>query len=625
MSGVAGFMRLDGGRAEKADLDNMLTAIARRGPDGSAVWQQDAIALGQVTWRTDGETSIPGLPAGRTANRVIVSDARIDNEIELIDALGLAGPAAPSGGELILRAYETWGEASVARLLGDFAFAIWDGPGRKLFCARDHLGVRPLYYHRAGGLFAFASEIKALLRLPQVPRRRNEARIADYLVTELEGIDKTSTFYQDIFRLPPGHTLTVTHETFKIARYWSAAPTRESRGLSDQDYAERFRDLLSEAVRCRLRGARAGVMLSGGLDSSAVVAVARRSFAQGNGVLPTFSAVSGRSDCPETRAIRQVLSQGGVEPHTLRPDELNPLLPELELLFDHTDDPFDHLITLPQILYAAARQAGMRVMLDGVDGDMVASLGSQYPAYLVRAGHWRTALAESTELGRWWGEPAYGLMARSVLAAFVPPRLRRLYRRLRPVDVRLATRDTCIRPEFVRRVNLPARMDALRSHSPTSLLPTLAHAHANSLDHPYLTLALERYHRVAAAYSIEARHPFLDLRLVQFCVDLPWQQKIHRGWSKVIVRRAMEGLLPREICWRRDFCHLGQEFLRAWMALEIRLLEETMGAPLEGAAEYVNVPAVRAAFRQYVSGGPLDDPEESLWRPATLALWLRRN
>ncbi|GAH07934.1 unnamed protein product, partial [marine sediment metagenome] len=140
---------------------------------------------------------------------VITADARIDNRVELIDILGLGGRYHSQIGdsELILAAYEKWGEECPARLLGDFAFAIWDGRRQILFCARDHFGVKPFcYYHRHGRVFVFASQVKALLTMRQVPHQINEGRIADYLVGDLEGIDKTSTYYQEVYKHPPAHT-----------------------------------------------------------------------------------------------------------------------------------------------------------------------------------------------------------------------------------------------------------------------------------------------------------------------------------------------------------------------------------------------------------------------------------
>src|SRR3989441_8528576 len=256
---------------------------------------------------------------------VLTADARIDNRAELLAALGRGVEATDA--ELILGAYQRWGERAPEHLLGDFAFAIWDGRREVLFCARDHFGVKPFYYHHAPGrLFAFGSEIKALLALAEVPRRLNETRVADYLVPLLE--DKEITFYEEIVRLPPAHRMTVSRDGMRIEQSWALDPTREIRLKSDAEYAAAFREIFTEAVRCRLRSAfPVGSMLSGGLDSSSIVCVARKLLAEdGGGKLHTFSAIfPDVPECDEREYIEAVLGGHGVKPHYVRGDRLSPL------------------------------------------------------------------------------------------------------------------------------------------------------------------------------------------------------------------------------------------------------------------------------------------------------------
>src|SRR3989454_9825112 len=269
----------------------MLARLAHRGPDGAGVWSGGAVGLGHRLLHTTPESLREHLPlASGDGTLVLTADARIDNRGELLAALGRGVEATDA--ELILAAYERWGERCPEHLLGDFAFVIWDARRATLFCARDHFGVKPFYYYHAPGrLFCFASEIKGLLALAEVPRRLNETRVADYLVPLLE--DKVITFYQDILRLPPAHRMTVTRQGVRIEQYWALDPEREIRMKSDADYAAAFREIFTEAVRCRLRSAfPVGSMLSGGLDSSSIVCVARQLLAQDGGeTLHTFSPV----------------------------------------------------------------------------------------------------------------------------------------------------------------------------------------------------------------------------------------------------------------------------------------------------------------------------------------------
>ena len=210
-------------------------------------------------------------------NLVLTADARIDNRDELINELAIAetGHRVVTDSELILAAYARWGEGCPERLVGDFAFAIWDGRNQTLFCARDHFGVKPFYYHRSGRFFAFASEIRALLRLKAISGRVNETKVADFLGrTEL---DPTTTFYQDLLQLPAAHSMVIGHERSAIRCYWALDGSRELRLKSDDEYDEAFRAHFTRAVRDHVRSAYPiGSLLSGGLDSSSIVAVAKK-------------------------------------------------------------------------------------------------------------------------------------------------------------------------------------------------------------------------------------------------------------------------------------------------------------------------------------------------------------
>src|SRR5881296_79829 len=223
MSAIVGIYFLDGRVVDGAALQSMVEQLAHRGPDGSGVWSEKEVGLGHRMLWTTPESLLEKFPLVNAAgDLVLTADARIDNRDELLAALGLESPPIQgiSDGQLILRAYERWGERCPDRLLGDFAFAVWDRREQVLFCARDHFGVKPFYYYRADRLFAFASEIKALLCLPEAPRRLNEVRVADYLDGGLLLGDKAGTFYQDILRLPPGHSLTIGPDRVQLRAYW---------------------------------------------------------------------------------------------------------------------------------------------------------------------------------------------------------------------------------------------------------------------------------------------------------------------------------------------------------------------------------------------------------------------
>ncbi len=439
MSGIAGIYFPDGRPVEADRIRRMTDAQANRGPDAAGCWTGKHIGLGHRALWTTPEAKQERQPhQDAAASLVITFDGRIDNREELVRLLRSAGcpPREDTDVEIALRAYQCWGEASAERILGDFAFAIWDGTRNTLFCARDIFGTRPLYYHhRPGMAFSFASTPDALFAGGVVSRELNEARIADYLVSELEGIDKTSTFFKDVFRLPPAHTATVASGGMSIKRYWQPEPGPELRLASDREYEEAFLEPFTEAVRCRLRGGdRVSSMLSGGLDSSSIVGVARALRREAGGPpLRTYSVMSREpAACIETRAIQEMLKLDGLNPVTLSADQLPDLFPELTEQTWHLEEPFDYHMIVPRSLYILARRQGVRVMLDGIDGDSVLSEGMFLPR-LVRRGKLITAWREAAGLRQaYLGGPPVGLeMINALRAAFVPDWLRMGLRPLR--------------------------------------------------------------------------------------------------------------------------------------------------------------------------------------------------
>jgi len=636
MSGIVGIYNLDGKPVERTDVKRMVATLGRRGPDGSELWCEGAVGLGHtMLWNTP-ESLHEHLPlVNARGDTTITTDARIDNRDELIHILGFGGRDRRQIGdsELILTAYEKWGEECPARLVGDFAFAIWDGRRQILFCARDHFGVKPFcYYHRQDRVFVFASQLRALLALQQVPRQINEGRIADYLVGVLEGIDNTSTLYQEVYRHPPAHTLTVGSGSFSARRYWSLDPTREVHYNSDGEYTEAFGEIFSEAVRCRMRSASPpGFMMSGGMDSTSIVGVARQLAAK-NGSLPihTFSAISADKTDIETRNILAMHRMDGLQGMMIRPDQLSSFVADFDDFVEQSDDLMDNwIIHVPLTLYTAARRRGVRIILDGVPGDNVVSQGTGYITFLLRTGKWRTAVTEAVGISRLYHPyyPLWKTLFKSARAAFAPAWGRRLWRKIRPRNkLSEAIKDTIIDPDFANSVDVLGRLEIQRKSVHPAPPKTIRETQFNNLNAPYITAALERYDRVAAMHSIEARHPFMDRRLVEFCLALPWTKRMHRGRSKIVLRDATAGLIPKEVLSTQYCYHLGPQFSHAWFTLMQEYIEEVVHNHLR--SEYVDVEEVKQAFRRCLSQPTSIDASVDdwwcVWQAVTLATWLKR-
>lgn len=629
MSGMVGLWHADGRPAEPALLDKMTVALAHRGHDGSGIWCEGPVGLGhRLRWTTPESLRDP-LPLNDPLRRLaITADVRLDNREELMAALDIAERDIPDSA-LILLAYDQWGEACPERLLGDFAFVIWDGCRRAVFAARDHMGVKPFFYHhRPGRLFACASEIKALLCLPEVPRRLNELRVADYLL----GIpdDKSITFYRDIVRLPPGHRMLVDNNSLAVRPYWALDPERTLAARSDEEYAEAFRELFVDAVRVRMRAAfPVGTLLSGGLDSSSITCAARMLTKESaTGPLPTFSAVfDNEPSCDERPFIQVVLDQQGpgeLEPHFVRADLLSPMT-DLDAMFWHEDEPF----FAPNLymhwgLYGAAQRRGVRVLLDGVEGDATVSHGEDRLIELTRSWEWGTLAREIGAIAR-RGPQWRAALRHCVVAPLIPRSVRRFARVLRRTGTRImeTQADPILRADVASRLDLPDRYRLLEE-AQGNWAATNKEVHYRRLSHGVIPLIHEVADLAAAAFGIEPRYPFADRRVIEFCLALPPAQKRCDGWGRVVLRRAMAGILPEAVRWRCDKSDLSSNFNARLLAGDRSLLDDVFTRFPEVIAPYVETAALRDIYEEYC-GAPNTSNAMTVWKSASLGLWLRRS
>ncbi len=640
MSAIAGVYLTDGREVDRRDLERMTEILAHRGPDGSAIWNTGSIGLvHRMLWTTP-ESLREHLPrVSPDGNLVVTVDARLDNRDELISRLGLSVTVADvTDSELILRAYERWGEDCPTYLLGDFAFAIWDARRRHLYCARDHFGVKPFcYYSRSGHALVFASEIKALRCVSEVPSRLNELAVADHLVPQY--FDATNTYYRDIVRLPPAHYLVITPEGTRLQRYWSLDPSRELRLGSDDEYAQGFRHLFTEAVRCRMRSAfPVGSMLSGGMDSSSITCVARSLHAANNGAhgWPTFSAVHDVvTQCDESRYIDAVLAKGAYEPSFFQADHVSPLV-DLDKVLWHEDQPLvGGNLYLDWGLYRFARERGVRVLLDGFDGDTTVSHGLGFLVELANSDRWLRLASEVVPYARKIGEPWANVLWSWFWNYELDPftaNTRGVRRVRRWAASRLSSTRAdgvteagfdwlaIFNADFAGRVDIAGRRNALEG----TLAPTERAAHYRRLNDAGMPTVLEVLDRAASAFALELRFPFWDRRLAEFCLSLPPEQKIRRGWTRMVLRRAMDGLLPPLIQWRGAKTNHHAGFERGMLTFERERLNDAVYKDSDVVAPYVDVAILREQFSRSLSRVRTDSNFNVVWQVISLALWLRR-
>ncbi len=629
MSGLACVFARDGAPVDVSDVDAVLQRQAHRGPDGLRVWYDGTVGLAHAALDPTGYGAMAEPLVEDGGRLAVVGDLRIDNHRELTRLLGMSSEQA-SDAVIVLAAYRRWGIDAPCHLEGPFAFVIWDARQQRIFCARDHLGVKPLTYHLSEKLLVCASEAEAVPCHSQIPRRINEARIADFLVSELEGVDHTSTFFEGVVRLPPAHLLVVDPGGHRLHRYWEPDVETELCLGSDEEYVEAFSAVFQRAVQRCLTGVdRPAILLSGGIDSSAIAATAASLVNLGRAAPVTaYSLVDDVRDAtPETDCIRSTIERLRLDSVAVSPEYVVDLEPSKRRALLDCGEPFDANMVAAGLLYAEAADRRSKVVLDGVDGDIVAS-ASVPVAELLRGGRAIRAWRESTSLWRCLPGNAHPLRAvvggaaRAWLPQLVNRALRELIRpRHRIGDV---LRESLISPEFARNVSLDRRFERLQNHSCVGKKVGGRSIHAGKLIHPYVTVALERYDRVAARHGVETRHPFFDLNLIEFCLALPWDQKIRGGWTKSVLRSAMNGHLTEKVRYRRDNGSL------LWLAIATAAREER-GYLSEVARDgetrlrrYVDLGKL-ADLRETLDRGPTFEEGPMCWEFAVLVRWFSNN
>ena len=616
MSSIAGVYLLDGSPVDPDRLKRMNDRLSHRGPDGSGLWCEGSVGLGhQMLWTTP-ESLHEKLPL-EADGLVITADARVDNREELLPELGLREDVSDS--EVILETYRKWGRNCVDRLLGDFAFVVWDKAKGELFCARDHMGVKPFYYyHEPGKIFAFATEIKALFAWG-VQKEINEVRIGDYLTSMLE--DREITFYENILRLPAASLLTVNKEKMAKLKYWSLDPKREIKMGSDEEYERAFRGIFEEAVRCRLRSAfPIGSMLSGGMDSSSIVCMARELLPKDRR-LKTFSIIFDNiNECDERIYINAVLEKGFLDSHFIHGDEIGPLN-EIHRVLWHEDQPFyGPNLFLNWAVYKESREQKVRVLLDGIDGDSSVSHGIAYITELTGKGKFISALREIIGLSKRRNRSAWKILKMKSISPFIPENLRQVRNKL-PADGGSSKNARLINSIFAKKINLAGRKKILqRGRSKPAM--TEREGHLRSLVWGGQQYLLEITNAAYAAFSLEARYPFFDKRLMEFCLALPGDQKIRSGWTRWIMRSALKCILPEKIYLRGDKSDLSLNFSKGILKLNRDILDDLASNKIELIRMYVRASSLIEQYTLHLDGHNDRDRTIDLFLSSILALWI---
>lgn len=522
-------------------LARMTTFMASRGPDAQEIWTDGNAGFGHALLKTTDEAENERQPFTIDGRIWIVADARADARRELIHELKAKGhenlsPQATDV-ELILRAYLVWGEDCVEHLLGDFAFAIWDGPKQKLFCARDHLGVKPFFYAHMGEELIFSSSLDCVRQHPAVSDRLNDLAIADFLLFDLNQ-DPATTSFADIQRIPPAHAATWSAGGMKMRRYWTLPIDEPIYYRRDDDYVDRFKELLDQAVDDRLRTKKIGVFMSGGLDSPTLAATAckilRRRSADSE--VRAFTTVIDGFDGNERHYAGMVAEHLGI-PIQFHDSTGKMFDAAWEESAVHTSEPISYPLNL------VADRRGYQAMVqhghiwfygEGPDNALRHEWQAHF-SYLVRR-HKFGRLAKSV-----W---------QSVIQSRRVPFVSRTSRFLRARwngESGQSGLPEWLNPTFVSRLQLRQRWDESQKFATEACPHALRPESYRSFEGPLWERMFRQLDAEAVGVAAETRYPFLDLRLLRYMLAIPvipWCRE------KYLVREAMRGVLPTPVLRR---------------------------------------------------------------------------
>ncbi len=610
---------------DAATLVRMRDSLTHRGPDDGGVFIDEQVGLGHR------RLSIVDLAGGHQPmcnedGKIWISyNGEVYNHRDLRTALEERGHIYQSASdtETIIHLYEEQGARAVEQLRGMFAFAIWDQPRRRLVLSRDRLGIKPLYYTLSDdGVICFASEIKALIEARAVSAELNYDALADYAANR--STSGEDTLFRGVKRLLPGHTLVWDDGRVHIERYWDLSFAKPSELHSDAQYVEEFYDLFRESVRLRLMAdVPLGMFLSGGIDSSAIVAAMSEMVSE---PIKTFSVAFEEREANELEYARMVASRFGTDHHEIivSPQQFFDSLPSLVY---QEDEPIAHPSSIPLYFVSKLASQHVKVVLTGEGSDELLAGYDKYRKTvfniaLGRAYHNSMPISIQRAVERAIFKMNGASRVRQKLSRTflcLSPEIEDIYFDnfsvfSRAMQQRLFTREA--RDQMSVRDPYRASLDLIGKSDSTELLDQLLAADMKT----YLHELLMKQDQMSMAASIESRVPFLDHKLVEFAARLPVKMKLRGLTTKHILREAMRDRLPREILTRRkmgfpvpvgawlrgQFRHVVDEYVLNSRALERGIFEPAF---------------VRQLVARHRAG---ENHTERLWALINFEIWQRR-
>lgn len=533
MSGIVGIINLDGAPVHSALLLNLLETIEYRGPDKHNIWIDRNVGFGHTLLCTTYEAQNEQQPYSTDGEVWIIADARIDGRAELIEQLrgkGFGISASITDAELVLYAYQAWDEQCVKHIIGDFAFAIWDGRQRKFFCARDHLGVKPFYYAQVGNTFIFSNTLNCVREHPLVSDKLNDAAIGDFLLFGYNQEISTTSFL-DIKRLEPAHSLTISKGYIAIEKYWQFPLDSCLRYKNASDYVDHFRELLFKAVDDRVRADKVSVFMSGGLDSTSVTSIATqlRGRSKNTEVQVYTSAYEYLSYDPEPEYAKAAAEYLNIPIHVHKIDDYR-LFERISDPVLQSPEPYEQPLGAMHFdqVQNAARHS--RVILTGQGADPILSPPELHYSLLMRRLQVRKIISSIYNYYKAYNELPQFYIVNRLKLLLSRKRAYNNYDSFKWVNQNFLSEARRIAQERLLHVN-----EVAHSARPEAI---------EQLDLAWWTCIFEQFDGGWIRCPVEFRHPFFDIRLLEFMLAIP-----PTPWclNKNILRSAMCGLLPEAV------------------------------------------------------------------------------
>ena len=652
MSGICGIVHMAGDRAEDGVLRTVLAA-GTYGRSEARIWRQGAVVLagppdafsrssafiedGAATSAHDaasasGRSGIPGAP-------FVLADGRLDGRAELIDELRSASHRFESAflsrletahdADLIGAAHVVWGDDAPNHLVGDYAYLVWDPDRRRLLCVRDALGMRPLHMTWTPGRRAFilASEARMIAAHPDVPLQLDEIAAATHLAGRMP--DDGRTILAGIRSLPPAHLLEVGPEISVDTwprRYWNALSSRERWSDSPSTSADRLRTALECAIADRV-GAEdqgpIGILLSGGLDSTSIGALAARrcdEIGGSAGLVACTYAFDRLTECDET-ALAGLLATRHDFPMVRIDVEREWLLQDNEAFRPDLDSPFMAWPSVTRRVMRTLRERGASVLLTGHGGDNMVGGSPLAYASLLRRGRldW---IGQARNDARRRGVSSALLIWSSAIRPLLPHSAAHAARRL-------TGRGPAWRPPpwidlgLVNRSGLGERTTSARGEGRYKD-PAVRAARAEALVLGSVGRAASDFDRLAAPFGIAVRHPFLDRRVVEAVLSIPPEHHYNDGMTKSSLRRAMKADLPRVIVERIDKTSFSPYLDHSLCIASAEKVRDLLTQPIAAELGLIDGEILRKGHEAYCAGN-LPKAGKAIWAALTLERWLQEH